>query len=59
MTNINGWMKEIDLWYVYKKGFTAMQRKVSITHWVGNTWATLWSPKYESVRKWCWEKLSI
>ena len=51
-------MKEITctLWYGHEKGLTAMQRRILITHWVGNVWATLYSPEYENLGKRCWEK---
>ena len=33
-----------------------MERRILITHWVGNAWQELCSSKYDQLRKRCWEK---
>ena len=45
-----------DRWYGNDKTFTALERRIFITHWVGKAWKKLCSPNYDHFRKRYWEK---
>ena len=47
-----------DRWYGNESTFTASERRILITHWVGEAWKKLCSPDYDHLRKRCWEKMS-
>ena len=36
--------------------FGAMERRILITHWVGEAWKALCGPNYDHFRRRCWEK---
>ena len=57
--NYQQWLDEgenADLWFGLHKGLSAMQRRILITHWVGNAWKRLCGPEYTNLRARCWEK---
>lgn len=45
-----------DKWYGNDSQFTASERRILITHWVGDAWKKLCSPEYDNFRRRCWEK---
>ena len=52
------WLDEsenVDRWYENQTPYTAMDRRILITHWVGDAWETLCGPNYEHLSKRCWE----
>jgi hypothetical protein len=53
------WLDEednADRWYGQQAHFSAMERRILITHWVGNAWRQLCGPDYEHLRLRCWQK---
>ena len=46
-----------DRWYGNESKFTASERQILITHWVGEAWKKLCSLDYDHFRKRCWEKM--
>ena len=43
-----------DRWFNNVKPYTAMERRVLITHWVGDAWERLNAAKYDRLRSACW-----
>ena len=41
---------------VHEEPFTASVRRILITHWAGEAWEKLISPKYEQLISCCWMK---
>ena len=45
-----------DIWFNHEEPFTASERRILITHWAGEAWEKLISPKYEHLMRSCWTK---
>ena len=45
-----------DKWFNPELGFTAKERRILITQWVGDAYNELLGPKYDNLRKRCFEK---
>ena len=45
-----------DRWFGHEHNFTASERRILITHWAGDAWEKLISPKYELFIRKCWQK---
>ena len=43
-------------WYGHGQPFPAGERRILITHWVGEAWNILSGPDYDHLRQRCWEK---
>ena len=43
-----------DRWFNNVQPYSATERRVLITHWVGNAWKMLNQPKYDKLRNACW-----
>ena len=53
------WLDEgenAERWYGHGQPFSASERRILITHWVGDAWNTLSGPDYDHLRQRCWEK---
>jgi len=40
----------------YDSKLTASERRILISHWVGEAWNKLCAPEYDNLRRRCWEK---
>ena len=45
-----------DRWFCHENPFSAKERRVLITWWVGKAWEKLHSDKYDKLRMSCWQK---
>ena len=57
--NYQKWLDEgdnVDSWFGHENTLSAMQRRILITHWVGDAWETLSGPEYDHMRRRCWER---
>lgn len=45
-----------DRWFCHENPFSAKERRVLITWWVGKAWEKLNSDKYDKLRMSCWQK---
>lgn len=45
-----------ELWYGHSKGFSAKDRRILITRWVGEAWKKFCSAEYDEFRLKCWQK---
>ena len=44
------------LWYGQSRGFSAKERRILITQWVGEAWAKLGAPNYSEFLRKCWQE---